>query len=278
MLSATAFGPATSFAAVTAYQQDFEGLDASDPNALNIFGGENYVGFGDVWFGGVGTGVFLYNYGGVFVAPNASSGDGSQISAVAGGEGGAEQGAQYLNIFSDYNNADHTGCGGAGCDINTSIFQEFTIDAGDIGSTWTFSFDAKSPFSGGISDAFTDNGGNFTIDSTSASAFIKTLDPNAGFATTNDLREDMTIISNTEWNRFSISIDLTNAALTGQLIQFGFNTIATNYDNSGVYYDNVCFSASGDDCFTSAIPIPAAVWLFGSGLLGLVGVARRRKG
>jgi len=28
---------------------------------------------------------------------------------------------------------------------------------------------------------------------------------------------------------------------------------------------------------TSAIPIPAAVWLFGSGLLGLVGMARRKK-
>ncbi len=28
---------------------------------------------------------------------------------------------------------------------------------------------------------------------------------------------------------------------------------------------------------TSAVPVPAAVWLFGSGLLGLVGVARRKK-
>jgi hypothetical protein len=26
----------------------------------------------------------------------------------------------------------------------------------------------------------------------------------------------------------------------------------------------------------SAVPVPAAVWLFGSGLLGLIGVARRR--
>ena len=28
---------------------------------------------------------------------------------------------------------------------------------------------------------------------------------------------------------------------------------------------------------TSAVPVPAAVWLFGSGLLGLVGIARRKK-
>jgi hypothetical protein len=25
------------------------------------------------------------------------------------------------------------------------------------------------------------------------------------------------------------------------------------------------------------VPVPAAVWLFGSGLLGLVGIARRKK-
>jgi len=27
----------------------------------------------------------------------------------------------------------------------------------------------------------------------------------------------------------------------------------------------------------SVVPIPATVWLFGSGLLGLVGIARRKK-
>lgn len=31
------------------------------------------------------------------------------------------------------------------------------------------------------------------------------------------------------------------------------------------------------DLTTSAVPVPAAVWLFGSGLLGLVGIAKRRK-
>jgi hypothetical protein len=28
----------------------------------------------------------------------------------------------------------------------------------------------------------------------------------------------------------------------------------------------------------TAIPVPAAIWLFGSGLLGLVGIARRKRG
>jgi hypothetical protein len=28
---------------------------------------------------------------------------------------------------------------------------------------------------------------------------------------------------------------------------------------------------------TSAVPVPAAVWLFGSGLMGLAGLARRKK-
>ena len=42
------------------------------------------------------------------------------------------------------------------------------------------------------------------------------------------------------------------------------------------------FDSNGDEvaaafASASAVPIPAAVWLFSSGLAGLVGVARRRK-
>ena len=32
-----------------------------------------------------------------------------------------------------------------------------------------------------------------------------------------------------------------------------------------------------DNIVVTAVPIPAAVWLFGSGLLGLVGICRRTK-
>ena len=34
---------------------------------------------------------------------------------------------------------------------------------------------------------------------------------------------------------------------------------------------------SEDSAFGAVVPVPAAVWLFGSGLLGLVGMARRKK-
>jgi len=33
----------------------------------------------------------------------------------------------------------------------------------------------------------------------------------------------------------------------------------------------------GHSIYTSAVPVPAAVWLFGSGLVGLLGLARRKR-
>ena len=47
---------------------------------------------------------------------------------------------------------------------------------------------------------------------------------------------------------------------------------------SGFNVDTIAGTAGGDfaQYTASAIPVPAAVWLFGSGLLGLVGVARRK--
>ena len=34
---------------------------------------------------------------------------------------------------------------------------------------------------------------------------------------------------------------------------------------------------AGSDFGQTAVPVPAAAWLFGSGLLGLIGIARRKK-
>ncbi|OGI52761.1 MAG: hypothetical protein A3A87_03965 [Candidatus Muproteobacteria bacterium RIFCSPLOWO2_01_FULL_60_18] len=58
------------------------------------------------------------------------------------------------------------------------------------------------------------------------------------------------------------------------------NTIAANYSSwqidtnpwVGIQYE---FDIYGNDPVVSAVPVPAAMWLFGSGLAGLFGLARR---
>lgn len=55
---------------------------------------------------------------------------------------------------------------------------------------------------------------------------------------------------------------------------------ATVPSGSGTGFDNVQYALQLTGTVTAAptvIPVPAAVWLLGSGLLGLVGVARRKK-
>ena len=79
----------------------------------------------------------------------------------------------------------------------------------------------------------------------------------------------------------------TGAGLTSDWTNFGpVNLIAGPDVSGGVTVeftaicgaDAGCFSNLGIDNVTvSAVPVPAAVWLFGSGLVGLVGIARRKK-
>ncbi|MGD9546570.1 MAG: hypothetical protein AB7V45_03375 [Candidatus Krumholzibacteriia bacterium] len=202
--------PATGLA-LNGYSQDFESLNQADTSAL---GNDGWLVFANV-FGPDWS--YWYGYG-VFPAPN----DGAAFSAIASGEGGAAQGMQQLVAFSDYNNANHAD----GAHIESLLFHEQTIGAGDVGETWTFVFDAKL--------------GNLELDST-AWAFIKTLNPAAGYATTNNIQLDMTAIPST-WSTYSITINI-DASLVGQLLQFGFGNFATLYQGSGVFYDNIIFYA-----------------------------------
>ena len=55
----------------------------------------------------------------------------------------------------------------------------------------------------------------------------------------------------------------------------GFNA---NFDIMSMHVTGCTDTGTGTDaCQVAAVPVPAAVWLFGSGLLGLVGIARRKK-
>jgi hypothetical protein len=204
----------TSWADLSAYNQDFEGLIQSDPNAL---GNDGWLYFANVFNGT--TGLWMYGYG-----PGPAPNGGAAFSAIASGEGGPQQGAQQLSVYSDYNNGDH----GNGHIIEANVFQEQVVGAGDVDKTFVFEFDAKL--------------GNLELNSTAA-AFIKTLDPAAGYAMTNFITEDMTTTPIT-WSTYSISIDI-DAGLVGQILQFGFMNTATNYEGSGIFYDNVNFDVGG---------------------------------
>ncbi|MEM9165501.1 MAG: PEP-CTERM sorting domain-containing protein [Planctomycetota bacterium] len=235
MIAAMVAAAGSTTAQIVNYSQDFEGLVQTDAQAL-----EN-----DGWLVGAnvfepdGT-TFLYNYF-AFVAPNG----GAAFSAVASGEGGPAQGAQQLSVYNDYNNADHN----LGRVIEANVFREVAIDASNVGQTIEFSFDAKL---GNITEA----------PASTASAFIKTIDPANGFATTNFLRIDDDQFS-TLWSSHSISLNI-NAGLVGQLFQIGFLNTATSFESSGVFYDNI----------NVAVPAPASAALLGLG--GLVAARRRR--
>ena len=68
-------------------------------------------------------------------------------------------------------------------------------------------------------------------------------------------------------------------------LMFRFSGLSYNSDIENKDFDssNFCCDFDGDDfdgtwhsASVSAVPVPAAVWLFGSGLLGLVGIERRK--
>ena len=63
----------------------------------------------------------------------------------------------------------------------------------------------------------------------------------------------------------------TVACAVGEGFTLDYNAVVPSGGFAGVAYQ---LHLSGT---VGAVPVPAAVWLFGSGLLGLVGVARRRK-
>ena len=78
-----------------------------------------------------------------------------------------------------------------------------------------------------------------------AEAFIKTLDPSAGYTVTNYITQDMTSIG-TAWGGWTLSLTI-DASLEGQLFQIGFANTCANYDPSSVIYDNVVKAKSPND-------------------------------
>ena len=101
-----------------------------------------------------------------------------------------------------------------------------------------------------------------------------------------DVMSEVTVAAS-NWQQVWLRLDLASGYDTD-----GDVTLLGLEQNSGLYnavqvvwgmvpgqnsYLNVSIGVANDDDNIGAVPIPGAVWLLGSGLLGLVGI-RRRKG
>ena len=278
-ISALLIGSAATAAIPASYTQDFEGMAVADLGTdlsadgwlvgANVFDAPEATG-----------GVFKFFYG-LFGAPNGGPG----FSSVATGDT-VPSGANYLNVYSDYNccglgGGTPEGHGNATDEVHALVLREYTIEASDIGKTLTFTFDAKRP-------DFVDDGGGFdqgpavandyclpTPCSSTAGAFIKTLDPSMGFNTTNLVQEDMTAIDQASWTSFSMMLAVTDPLLVGQILQVGFENRAVNFNTTGVYYDNISITTTGGPA-TVFVPVPAMALLGLAGLLAAAGAYVRR--
>lgn len=94
---------------------------------------------------------------------------------------------------------------------------------------------------GGMGGGTGGTGGTPKCDST-AVAFIKTIDTFGSL--TNNVTQDTTNLP-TDWDTYSITLDLTNPALEGQSLQFGFSTLASDFGPAGVFYDNTVGERDG---------------------------------
>ncbi len=217
----------TAAMAISPFSQNFEGMNPASPTALSDDG---WLYYANVFNGA----TYLYGYG-TGPAPNGTP----AFSSVAGGEGGVNQGARYVNIYSDYGNQ---GAHTSGYRVEALVFQERVITAADLGVTFNFRFDykaASSPF--GPSGA------------TTTAAFMKILDPSNGYATLVNPTLNTTAASNSVWsegNTLSVTID---NSWTGKLLQFGFLSNASNNQPSGVFYDNIVFAPPSASALSGTI-------------------------
>ena len=202
----------TSFAAID-YFENFDGFGAGATELSDA----GWLVFANVFDDYPGCAAnYQYGYG-PFPAPNG----GPAFSSVVP-SGSASPPA--LAVYSDYNNGDH----GTGYCIEANVFQERAFSASDAG-VYEFAFNAEPPPP--PDDVFMDGQRTY--------AFVKMLDPNAGFALTLFEVVETTTLSPGA-NLLSIIVDL-DASFDGQILQWGFASTATGYSPTGRWYDNVSF-------------------------------------
>ncbi|MBZ0071643.1 MAG: VPLPA-CTERM sorting domain-containing protein [Thiohalobacteraceae bacterium] len=166
------------------------------------------------------------------------------------------------------------------------------VNAGTIGITGdytgTYSLTVWNGGTGAVLGASTTNPNNlWSWDFTAGTASFDPGALNIGFPYSTG---PIALVDNgngTYTGTYGISIGTNSgtASTTWDITQSGNSLMITTWDtdSNGIPGTTLAgvmplpISLQWDGSAVSAVPVPAAVWLFGSGLLGLVGVARKRK-
>ena len=139
-----------------------------------------------------------------------------------------------------------------------NLLKNANLQAGNLtpGASITVSFDLRGTLSGAGGVVFVELFSELSGGGTSASEILygPPLFPTAG------------------WTNYSFTTNLGPDVSGGATVQLKASCGPVVGCGVDAYFDNLTITTD-----VSAVPVPAAVWLFGSGLLGLVGVARRKK-
>jgi len=200
------------------------------------------------------------------------------FAAIANGDSsygfpGGEFGAQTITFTKDGINVDVTGSDTAtGGNYNAYLDSDWFHSGGQGGGGGLGV--CKDLNGGQCNPGYDDNvtiNENLMLDFTTKVTISETIfrngehDPTFAADATFDLVIDRGLITESTVNYSLVNVFATD--LTGTTFEFmNLNAIDT---------DDYRFYISAMEVI--AVPVPAAVWLFGSGLIGLIGIARRKK-
>jgi hypothetical protein len=242
-LLVTAFMSGPAFAAIS-FSDNFESYPIYEGGDATDLGGDWKL-YINVFGNFSACDSYLYGYG-TFAAPN-----GPNVSNVVAGDTG-----NALNAFSNYADEQHAN---SNC-LETNVFQERIVSSSDTG-LYTFRFETQVPMELGAG--------------VETYGFVKLLDSN-NFSTL--IFEK---VSTTAAGAKIINVTL-DASAEGQILQWGFTNVASDYLPSGRWYDNVTFALKGSGAYEGdaiGVPIPFWAYLCLGGLIALVGgsVLRSRR-
>ena len=184
------------------------------------------------------------------------------------------------------------GVGGIGGDGYAGVIN-FTVSGGSLSfnsySVDTIAGTAAGSFAQRISNVAGMSG---TIDASGKIDFTPTnrLANTSGPVITNNPFniDDITNTSNTAWTPFTTGTASNTTipggvttSITGQNLDGSNHAVLVSTSlvgsNWGTFAGGTYYEVWSVDITPAAVPVPAAAWLFGSGLIGLVGIARRKR-